>query len=235
MTLTYDGTNYGGWQIQPNRNSIQETLQDALKVLTQTDCPVTASGRTDAGVHALTQVAHLFLEKDLSPTTLNPLLPLDIRVKEIIPVPENFHARYSVKKKIYHYHIRFASDQAPLSYRYATPISYPIDLNLLQKALPLLTGTHDFSAFRGSLCGSKKPIKTLYRLEMILEEGGIRLEFEGDGFLYKMVRNIVGTLLEIASHKRPLSDLSKILEGKDRRQAGPTAPPQGLFLVQAVY
>ncbi|MCB1107159.1 MAG: tRNA pseudouridine(38-40) synthase TruA [Chlamydiia bacterium] len=226
MTLSYDGTAYGGWQIQPNRITIQEVIQKAL-------ChPITGSGRTDAGVHALEQVAHFSSDTPVEVSPINALLPPDIRIHSISPVGEDFHARYSVKKKIYHYRCSWA--QNPFHYRYCTPIQ-PLDLDLLKEALPLLIGTHDFSTFRGAGCGSKEPVKTLYRLDLVPEKGGFRLEFEGNGFLYKMVRNIVGTLLEIATQKRALQDLSILLSSKDRTLAGPTAPPQGLILFKVVY
>lgn len=239
MTISYDGTDYGGWQVQPNRKTIQELIQEALSVLFRAECPITGSGRTDAGVHAHAQVAHFSYEVpfEIPPFhySLNALLPPDIRILSIEPIAEDFHARYRVKKKIYHYHLHLDAVQSPFAYRFRTPIHAPLNRGLMEEALSLLKGTHDFSAFRGAGCGSKDPVKTLYRLEMVPEEGGVRLEFEGDGFLYKMVRNLVGTLLQIASEKRPLSDIPKLLKSKDRTEAGPTAPPQGLFLAKVVY
>ncbi len=239
MTISYDGTDYGGWQIQPNRKTVQELVQKALKVVFRTNCPITGSGRTDAGVHARQQIAHFSydvpLKVDPFRYSLNSLLPSDIRILKIDPAPEEFHARYSVKKKIYHYHLHLAPVQSPFYGRYQTPIYAPLNLDLLQKALPFLIGTHDFSTFRGAGYGSTNPVKTLYRLEMVPEEEGIRLEFEGNGFLYKMVRNIVGTLLQVASGKRPVSSIPNLLKSKDRTQAGPTAPPQGLFLNEVQY
>lgn len=239
ITISYDGTEYGGWQVQPNRKTIQELIQDALKIILRADCPITGSGRTDAGVHARGQTAHFSYEVpfEIPPFqySLNALLPSDIRILKIDPIDEDFHARYNVKKKIYHYHLHLSPVQSPFHYRYRTQIHAPLNLNLLEESLPHLTGTHDFSAFRGAGCGSKDPVKTLYRIEMVPEEGGIHIEFEGDGFLYKMVRNIVGTLLQIASEKRPVSDLPKLLKSKDRKQAGPTAPAQGLFLHEVRY
>ena len=235
MDLAYDGTEYGGWQVQPNRLSIQEVLEKTLKQLTGTPTPIIASGRTDSGVHATCQVAHFSSNVPLTPETLNKHLPPDIRIMQLIPALESFHARYSVKRKIYHYHLRSNTAQDPLTFRYHAPLPSPIDLETLQKGARLLLGTHDFSAFRGSGCGAKNPVKTLYRLDVIPKAHGLRLEFEGDGFLYKMVRNLVGTLLEVATHKRPLSALLHILERKDRRLAGKTAPPQGLFLHKVIY
>ena len=235
MDFAYDGTKYGGWQVQPNSLSIQEVLEKTLESLIGTPTHLTASGRTDAGVHATCQVAHYSSSVPLSPEKLNALLPEDIRIATISSVEDNFHARYSAKRKIYHYHLRLNKSHDPLTFRYHAPLPTPIDLKTLEHATRFLLGTHDFSAFRGSGCGAKNPVKTLYRLDVISEVKGLRLEFEGDGFLYKMVRNLVGTLLEIATHKRPLTSLPNILASKDRRLAGKTAPPQGLFLHKVVY
>jgi tRNA pseudouridine38-40 synthase len=239
MTISYDGTNYGGWQVQPNTLSIQALIQDGLKTILRTPTPLIASGRTDAGVHAFGQVAHFNTEEELDLYSilysLNGILPRDIRIHEITAVPDTFHARFSVKKKIYHYHLHLSPVQDPFRFLYSTHIRVPIELTLMKKALPAFIGTHDFSAFAGAGCGSKNPVKTLYRLEMAPETDGIRLEFEGDGFLYKMVRNIVGTLLEVAQNKLPINALPQILAQKDRRYAGPTAPPKGLFLYKVQY
>ncbi|QVL58128.1 MAG: tRNA pseudouridine(38-40) synthase TruA [Simkaniaceae bacterium] len=237
MNLSYDGTLYSGWAVQPNSTSIQELIQKALQTVLRKETPIVGSGRTDAGVHAKLQVAHFSYSKpiDLSSLrySLNGILPRDIRVHEILPVEDDFHARFSVKKKIYHYHLSTAQD--PFTYRYSHYIHSPLDLDLLNKSLPHLIGTHDFSAFASSHCGSKNPVKTLYRLEAIPQNGGFRLEYEGNGFLYKMVRNITGTLIEIATHKRPVEELPKILASKDRKQAGQTAPPHALFLYRVEY
>lgn len=237
INLSYDGTNYSGWAIQPNSTSIQELIQKALRTVLRIETPIVGSGRTDAGVHANLQVAHFSHPKKLDLSSLcyslNGILPRDIRIYEIFPVEDDFHARFKVKKKIYHYHLATAQD--PFNYRFSYYIHSPLDLDLLKKVLPLLMGTHDFSAFASSHCGSKNPIKTLYRLEAIPKKGGFRLEFEGDGFLYKMVRNITGTLLEVATHRRPIEDLPKILASRDRKQAGQTAPPHALFLHHIKY
>ena len=240
MIISYDGTKYGGWQVQPNTLSIQALIQDGLKTILQSSTPITASGRTDAGVHALGQVAHFISDKEFDTRSLlyslNGILPRDIRIHEILPVADNFHARYSVKKKIYRYHIHLSPIQDPFRFLYSLHIRTPIDLDLLKASLPLFVGTHNFMAFRSAGCASKNTTKTLYRLEMHHEgDENIYLEFEGDGFLYKMIRNIVGTLLEIAQNKRPLSTIPQLFADKDRRLSGPTAPPKGLFLYQVKY
>ena len=239
LIISYDGTKYSGWQVQPNALSIQALIQNGLKTLLHIPTPLISSGRTDAGVHAYGQVAHFLTNKNLNPSrflrSLNDILPLDIRIREIAPVPDSFHARFSAKAKIYFYRMHLVSIHNPLYSLYSTHIHTPIDLTLMKKALSSFVGTHDFSSFAGAGCGSKNPYKTLYRLEMISEAEGIRLEFEGDGFLYKMVRNIVGTVLEIAKKKLSIHAIPHIFAQKNRCLAGPTAPSKGLFLYKVFY
>lgn len=236
IDLSYDGTEYGGWAIQPNRISIQELIENALQTVLRIKTPITGSGRTDAGVHARHQVAHFTHPDSLDLHSLiyslNGILPRDIRIQSMIPVPDEFHARFNVKKKIYHYHCALSHD--PFNFRYSHLLHSPLDLERIQEATSYLLGTHDFSAFASSGCGSKDPVKTLYRLDLIPEKGGFRLEFEGNGFLYKMVRNITGTLLEIGANKRS-SNLMQILDSKDRTNAGVTAPAKALFLQAVEY
>ncbi|MEM8728217.1 MAG: tRNA pseudouridine(38-40) synthase TruA [Chlamydiota bacterium] len=237
INLSYDGTEYSGWAIQPNGISVQQLIQTALQTILGVETPIIGSGRTDAGVHAKLQVAHFSHPQTLKPSSLhhslNGILPRDIRIREILPVDETFHARFSVKKKIYHYYLSTAQD--PFNYRYAHYVPISLDLDLLKKAFPLLLGTHDFSAFAARGCGTKNRVKTLYRLEILPLEWGFCLLFEGDGFLYKMVRNITGTLLEIATHRRPVEDLRPIFASKDRTRAGQTAPAHALFLHHVEY
>lgn len=242
LKLSYDGTHYSGWQIQPNATSIQTLIQQALLTALRIPTHLTGSGRTDAGVHALEQVAHFTAGADIDLQkllfSLNGLLPLDIRILSIEAAAPDFHARYSAIGKTYHYHLQLGPVCSPFKRLYSTHLRYPIDRALLSAALPYFIGEHDFTSFsneshRGS--ASRDPVRTIKRLEMIDEEGGIYLVFEGDGFLYKMVRNIVGTLIDVARGKRPLSDIPIIFEAKDRKLASPTAPPEGLFLVKVHY
>lgn len=237
MDLSYDGTEYGGWAVQPNRTSIQGLIEKALETVLRSKTLLTGSGRTDAGVHARHQVAHFSYPDSLDLRTLiyslNGILPRDIRIQSITPVSEDFHARFSVKRKVYHYHCTEAHD--PFNFRYSHQLYSPLNLALIQEAIPSLLGTHDFSAFASSGCGSKDPVKTLFRIDLILEKGGFRLEFEGNGFLYKMVRNITGTLLEIGADKRPPADISQVIDSKDRTKAGATAPAKALFLHTVEY
>lgn len=243
ITLAYDGTSYNGWQIQPNAPSIQETLQDCLKILLrQPQIQIIGSGRTDAGVHALGQVAHFKSEQglDLHKTlySLNGLLPQDIRIQKIEIAPHDFHAQHSAKGKEYHYFLYLDRVMNPFSRLYCWHLHYKIDHDLLLKAAKLFVGTHDFTSFANeseSGVAAYDAIRTLFRLDIIETPGGLRLEFEGDGFLYKMVRNIVGTLIEVAVGKRSIDEIQEIFEAKDRKKAGQAAPPQGLFLIRVKY
>lgn len=243
ITLAYEGTYYSGWQIQPNAPSIQQHLQEALGVLLGgLHTPVIGSGRTDAGVHALNQVAHFKTGQFFTPNrlllALNGLLPRDIRIKRVEPVPLEFHSQYSAISKEYHYHLYLERVMDPFRRLYSWHVLRKIEQPLLKEGTLLFIGTHDFTSFaneghEGS--ASRDAVRTIYRLDICPEEGGLRLEFEGDGFLYKMVRNIVGTLIDVASRRVSLEDVRKMMEAKDRRKAGQAAPPQGLFLVRVGY
>lgn len=243
LILAYDGTKYKGWQVQPNAVTIQECLEKAVGILHKGErIAVIGSGRTDAGVHAKGQVAHFFSPKkfDLHRLlfSLNGLLPLDIRVKSVEIVDLDFHSRYSAISKEYHYHLHLQKVEDPFLHGYSWHFPWKIDIDLLKKAAHLFIGTHDFTSFANEKhagSAAKNPVRTLYRLDVIEIENGVRLEFEGDGFLYKMVRNIVGTLMDVAIGKLILNDIKRIFEAKDRRKASQAAPPQGLFLMYVDY
>lgn len=242
LHLTYDGTNYSGWQIQPHALSIQQIVQDAVRMLAKEDVNVIGSGRTDAGVHALDQVAHFrthsSLDLDHFLRSMNGILPKDIRTKEAFDAPSTFHAQRSALGKEYHYRLSFGPYVSPFERYYVWHVHYKIDTKLLEEAAKLFIGTHDFSSFANSqtkgAC-AKNPIRTLSKLDIIPREGGLALQFAGNGFLYKMVRNIVGTLIEVASNKRPIDDIPRIFAATDRRVAPMAAPAQGLFLVKVFY
>jgi len=240
--ICYDGTNYGGWQKQPNTKTVQELLENTLSTICRTPIFITGSGRTDAGVHAAGQVAHFSCMPIASLSQLryrcNSILPSDIRIIEILPVSDNFHARYSAKKKIYRYHLHTDPVMLPFHRLYTWHVPHAIHLEQLRDLSSLFIGTKDFSAFSNE--GHQKPthhsnIRTIYRIDIVEEPGGIRLEFEGNGFLYKMVRNITGTLMDLLTKKIRKEDMPEIFSSKDRRRAGKTAPPHGLFLMQVIY
>ena len=182
-------------------------------------------------------MAHFSLDHPLTceklRAALNGNLPYTIRIKEIEPVSSDFHARYHAKKKTYYYHLHLHPVQSPFRRLYSTHVHQPFDLALLEKALPLFIGTRDFTSFANEAktsTAANNPVKTLYRVQCLEEPDGLRLQFEGSGFLYKMVRNLVGTLLEIAAEKRSFESIPELFAKKDRRLAPPPAPAKGLFL-----
>lgn len=242
IVVSYDGTNYSGWQIQPNGISIQQKLQEALKIFLRHDTHVIGSGRTDAGTHALGQTAHFKTTFEIDPRrfihSLNGILPIDIRIISIESVSLDFHARYSAKGKIYHYFLHLNPVQNPFKRLYALHVLEKINVDTLMESAQYFIGTHDFTAFANEShtgVAAYDPIRNLTRLDIVPIEDGIRLEFEADGFLYKMVRNITGTLLEAASGYRLPSSIPHIFASKDRRTAGKAVPAHGLFLVKVLY
>lgn len=242
LHLTYDGTKFSGWQIQPNALSIQQIVQEAVRMIVREDVNLIGSGRTDAGVHALDQVAHFRLHAALDlphfSRSMNGILPNEIRLKEVSLAPASFHAQRSAKGKEYHYRIALGPYVSPFEEKYCWYVRYQIDTKILTEAAALFVGTHDFRSFANSqhkgAC-AKNPVRTIWRLDVVQREGGLTLEVEGNGFLYKMVRNIVGTLIQVASGKRPIDDIGRIFAAADRRVAPMAAPAQGLFLVKVLY
>lgn len=243
LTIAYEGTHYSGWQRQPNAGSVQEHIQNALERVLHTDkVKLTGSGRTDAGVHALGQIANFKWHEELDLNKLifavNGIIPRDIRIKTIEIVQPDFHARYSAKGKVYHYHLHLDQVMDPFKRFYSWHVHRPIDLELLKKACQYFVGTHDFTSFANeahSGSAARNPVRTIYRIDIVEESGGLRFEFEGDGFLYRMVRNIVGTVVAVASGKRPLGDIPELFKLKDRSKASVGAPSRGLFLVRVNY
>jgi tRNA pseudouridine38-40 synthase len=247
--VAYDGTPFCGWQTQKNGTSVQALIEDALSTLLREKIVVTGCGRTDAGVHALGQVAHFDTSHHIDPRRVlrstNSLLPEEIRILDIVETDPTFHARYSAIGKIYHYTLDIGPTPNPFSRNYALFIRYPLNIRILHEAAEMLIGTHDFSAFTNSSPQapdkikreSSNNIRTLKRLDIcqLSDPYHLQFAFEGDGFLYKMVRNITGTLLEIGRGKRELATLPHILASRDRRRAGPAAPPHGLSLIKALY
>lgn len=240
LVIEYDGTNYHGWQIQPNATSIQETIEDRLQKITQEEIRLIAAGRTDAGVHAVEQVANFSTESRLDINNiqrgLNSLLPPDIAIKEISEAEQDFHARYSAKSKIYRHVILNRSFPSPLYRNFSWFIPFKLDIKEMKSAVQCLIGRHDFSSFKASGCNSHNPIREVYGISLDKEKKGfIIFEIEANAFLKQMVRNIVGTLVNVGKGKIGVSEFEEILRAKDRKKAGITAPPQGLFLVKIKY
>jgi len=240
--IAYDGTKYSGWQLQHNAITIQEVLERGIGQFLQEDPRIIGSGRTDAGVHAMDQVAHFTTGKTINEEQFlhaaSSLLPKDIRITKIEKADDDFHAQYSAKRKEYHYHFTTNRFVSPFRRYFCTHFKRKIDLGLLKNGTKKFIGTHDFTSFANSPnegSAAKNSVRTIYRIDIIETENEVRLEFEGNGFLYKMVRNIVGTLIDVASSKIPLEEIDKIFTAKDRRAGPIAAPPQGLFLVKVSY
>ena len=239
LTLEYDGTSYVGWQVQPNGPSIQDAVERALTELQGTPVKATAAGRTDSGVHALGQRVS-FTPPRLLPLRaythgLNGLLPQDIAVRAAELRPPGFDARRAARGKLYGYRIVLTGQRAPLSMRYSWQLFRNLDIAAMRDASRALLGTHDFSAFRAADCEAKTTIREMRRIELLESPGELAIEVEATAFLKHMVRNIVGTLVEVGMGKRSAGDVAKILAARDRMQAGRTAPPQGLTLVRVDY
>lgn len=242
LTIAYEGTHYNGWQVQANGISIQEVIEKALFTILQERVKIIASGRTDSGVHALGQVANFCVSNTLDLVrfsySLNSVLPKDIRIVSIEEVSYKFHARYDATSKVYRYHIHQTKVLNP--FKRHTSWHYPQTLHpeILKEAIFKFIGTHDFRAFANeasSGVASYDSVRTINRIDVVEEDGGFYLEFEGDGFLYKMVRNIVGMLIDCAAGKRSPAEIPALLLSKDRRLTSAAAPPQGLFLVSVTY
>ncbi|HHV71047.1 MAG TPA: tRNA pseudouridine(38-40) synthase TruA [Clostridia bacterium] len=239
LVIQYDGTNYSGWQIQPNRRTIQGSLEDALLKITKIQTRVIGAGRTDAKVHALAQVANFKTESAIPAekfvSALNSVLPPDIRVIEASEEDENFHARFSARGKIYRYYVYSGKYLNVFWRNYVYYYPYPLDLDLMLEAAKFLEGTHDFRGLAAANSSTKNFIRTLKSVELKKEGEKLSLQFIGNGFLYNMVRITVGTLLEIGRKKIKPTVIKEIIETGNRSLAGPTVPAHGLFLVKVLY
>jgi tRNA pseudouridine38-40 synthase len=242
LSIAYDGTAYSGWQIQHNGLSIQEEIEKALSIVLRTPCKIIGSGRTDAGVHACSQIAHfqspIWVDTQKLLYSLNGLLAKDIRITSCSRVSEDFHAQHAAVSKVYDYHLCLGKVMLPFDRRYSWHIPYAIDIKKMKESSCLMLGKKDFSSFaneahRGS--ASIDPVRELKRIDFIQEKDKWRVEFEGDGFLYKMVRNLMGTLVDIGLGKLTKETIPEIFSAKDRRFAGTSAPPHGLFLLKVDY
>jgi tRNA pseudouridine38-40 synthase len=239
LILEYCGTRYHGWQVQPNALSVQACLESALSKITNGPVRLHAAGRTDAGVHALGQVAHFDTASTLPLQALqrglNSLLPDDIAVLQVTEVPLDFHARYAARQKTYAYVVHNHPVRSAFAAPYTWYVPQPLDVPAMRRAAQVLVGRHDFSAFRASSCAARSPVRCVSRVAVKRRAARIFFMLCADGFLQHMVRNIVGTLIDIGRGKIPAEAMTAILQSRQRQRAGPTAPPQGLFLVRVRY
>lgn len=244
ITFAYDGTNFSGFQIQPHKRTVEQTLKNAVNKIAKLPTPaipVIGSGRTDAGVHALNQVAHFdipyHLSNDSMRKALNSILPLDILVKKAELVDSDFHARYSAHRKTYRYRVDQGEFVNPFKRNYTAHFKYPLDLAKMKAAAQDFVGEHDFTSFVASGSQAKSNVRRIEKVEIYRDEhdNEVIFEFTGNGFLYNQIRIMVAFLLEVGSNQRPVSDVKRVLAAKDRTQARMTAPASGLYLVSVDY
>jgi tRNA pseudouridine38-40 synthase len=240
VTVAYDGTDFAGYQIQPSGRTVQGTIQSVLgKMHKGQPIPISASGRTDAGVHAMGQVFHfdtnLTIPDSAWAKALNAMLPDDILIKRVEETDASFHSRFSATSKEYHYKLYTAKQPDVFKRNHAWYYPYPLSIEDMKMACEHLIGTHDFTSFSSSRSEVADKTRTIY--ELSIEENGEELAFKikGSGFLYNMVRIIVGTLIEVGQGKRTPDEISLILAALDRTAAGKTAPAHGLYLYEVKY
>ena len=244
ITLAYDGTDFHGWQRQPDAPTIQGCLEEAIEALTGAPAPVCGSGRTDAGVHAAEQVANFHTASTIPCANLvkalNDRLPSTVRVISAEEASPTFHARFDVRRKTYRYRILIRPVCSPFLGRFVCHFPYPLDIERMAEAVGLFEGEHDFASFAAA--GEeeeegKSCVRTIFRSRSFWRPAASMLVYEvtGNGFLRYMVRNIVGTLIEVGTGRFGPRDISRIIAARDRTQAGPTAPAQGLCLMRVEY
>jgi tRNA pseudouridine38-40 synthase len=239
LTIAFDGTAYVGWQRQTNGLSVQQLIENALAQVLGETVVLHSSGRTDAGVHALGMVAHFRTERNLPLAAyregVNRLLPRDVAVQEVFEATGDFHARFSARGKWYRYALYQGEVCSPLLDRTAWHLRETLDWSAVEAAARFFVGKHDFAAFRSSGCEAKGTVKEIYAIDLLREGELMYINVRGSGFLRNMVRVMVGTLVEIGMRKRPVADIGRLLAEGDRCQAGRTAPPRGLCLMEVWY
>ncbi|MBM7542811.1 tRNA pseudouridine(38-40) synthase TruA [Amphibacillus cookii] len=240
-TVSYDGTAYAGYQVQPNQTTIQSTIEAALRQIHKgKSVKIVASGRTDAGVHAIGQTFHFDSHLAIPPANwkkaLNAVLPNDIVIKNVMTVTDDFHARYDVCQKTYRYVVLNAEDLDPFTRNYSYHIKRHLDIEAINKACSYLLGEHDFTAFCAANHNVKgSMVREIYQACCVKEANLVTFTFSGNGFLYNMVRIIVGTLIEVGLGERTIDAFRNVIESLDRSYAGKTAPAQGLYLQEVQY
>jgi tRNA pseudouridine38-40 synthase len=238
--ISYDGSGFSGYQVQPKKRTVQSVIEAVLtKMHKGSSVKISASGRTDAGVHAKGQVIHfdspLSLSVEKWELALNSMLPEDISVLSVKEADPAFHARFDANGKEYRYYLNQSPKRDPFQRNYAFHYPYPLNLEAMREASAYLLGTHDFSSFCSARTEVEDKVRTIKTIEILQDEEKVSFHFIGNGFLYNMVRILVGTLIEVGSGKRKSEEIMEILEKRDRRYAGKTAPGQGLYLWQVLY
>ncbi|MBM6616169.1 tRNA pseudouridine(38-40) synthase TruA [Bacillus suaedaesalsae] len=241
MIISYDGSAFFGYQVQPNQRTVQSEIEGALKNMHKgSDIRIYASGRTDAGVHAVGQVIHFDSPYKIPASkwkiALNSLLPNDIAIGHAQVVTNDFHARFDVKKKEYRYKIETNQDRDVFTRNYLYHFPYTLDYLSIKEAIKYLVGTHDFTSFCSAKTEVEDKVRTIYEIEFFEDKNGeLIFRFVGDGFLYNMIRIMVGTLLEVGQGMKKPIEILEILEAKNRQKAGKTVPGTGLYLWKVYY
>jgi tRNA pseudouridine38-40 synthase len=240
LTVAYDGTDFHGFQIQPQLRTVQGVLQEALRLITKEEAlQIHGSGRTDAGVHAWGQVVNFITQSRIPlekwPVALNVRLPNDLVIREAFEEPLDFHARFSAKRKVYRYMIDRATYPNVFQARYAYHVPYPLDLARMREAAAHFIGRHDFTSFCAAATPVEDKVRELYKIDFEEKDSFLSITFEGEGFLWNMVRILVGTLILVGRGRLSPDDMPLILEARDRTRAGFTAPAHGLTLWEVIY
>ena len=239
IIIEYHGRGFNGWQKQPDKLNIQGEIERAIEEITGEKVDLIASGRTDAGVHSLGQTANFKIEGNFPiekiPIALNSKLKNSIRIISAEEVEERFHSRYSVKSKRYRYIINNSQYGTAIYRELEFHIPQKLNIEKMKEAAKYFEGEHDFKAFKASGTSSKSSVRTIYKAEVIEDGDRIKIELTGNGFLYNMVRIISGTLVDVGYGKIKPEEIKEIIESKDRKKAGKTLPPQGLYLVEVTY
>ena len=240
--ISYDGHDFAGFQRQPHARSVQEEIEKTLTRINKGQpIVIHGAGRTDSGVHALGQVIHFDLpsarDEEKLRFALDTQTPEDIDVISVEEVTEDFHARYQPHSKTYEFLVDIGRPKNPMMRHYATHYPYPLDIPLMEQAIKALEGTHDFTGFTASGTSVENKVRTITKASLTFDarRNFLVFTFSGNGFLYKQIRNMVGTLLKIGNKRMPVNQIERILEEKDRQLAGPTAAPNGLYLKEIIY
>ena len=239
LIISYDGTAYKGWQIQKNGRTVQWAVEKAINKVFKKKHRVHGASRTDAGVHARAQAAHFKTSSAIPvgkiPLALNAVLPEDVAITRAEEAPPDFHSRFDSRSKHYTYYILNSTDRDPFREKYSWRVPYRLDVPLMRKEARSLTGRQDFKSFQAADKRERTSVRKVFYIDINKRKSFLTIDIEADGFLYNMVRNIVGTMVEVGRGYLPSGSVRKILKNRDRTTAGPTAPAKGLFLVEVKY